>query len=251
MKKIFYLMLATLMLSSCATGLYLPGKSNFGMNTNVVLSQANYRIVRNLDITVEINNTNLKRVDVEKSAYAELLRQANLTGSQALANVVVEEVRRESTNLFGFTKHVQFVSAHASIIEFLDATGNPTSSVSTYTQPQPAKQVTKVEKEEPTAPVINKEVLEVLAQRHSTIGKSSAGGTQNQIRKYYFKVYDNNKYSGEEMYNIQSIVMQCLSKGDKATKLSADLLKKLKNAENTAAAYQTIFLQEYNKLNSK
>lgn len=93
-----------------------------------------------------MNNTDLKRVDVEKSAYAELLRRANLTGSQALANVVIEEMRRENMNLFGFYKHKQYVSAHASVIEFLDATGNPLPSVSIYASPE-TKATEPVEKD--------------------------------------------------------------------------------------------------------
>lgn len=129
MKKILMLVASTLMLASCATGVYFPGNSNFGLTTNVVLSQANYRIVRNLDVTIEINNTNLKRRDVEKSAYAELLRQANLTGSQALSNVIVEEVRRIKMNMVGFHKYQQYVSAHATVIEFLQEDGTPVKSI--------------------------------------------------------------------------------------------------------------------------
>ena len=130
MKKILYLLSVALIATGCATGYYAPRNVNqYGMQTQVVLSQANYRIVRHLEVVIDVNNTNLKRADVEKSAYAELLRRANLTGSQALINVVIEEVRREKHYLWGFFKVTQHVAARATIIEFLDNSGNPIPSV--------------------------------------------------------------------------------------------------------------------------
>ena len=135
MKKIFYLILVVVLASSCAAGYYAPHNVNqFGTQTQVVLSEANFRVVRHLEVVIDINNTNLKRADVEKSAYAELIRRANLTGSQALINVVIEEVRRESSNIFRIlfgvrTKITQHVAARGTIIEFLDKNGNPIQSV--------------------------------------------------------------------------------------------------------------------------
>ena len=133
MKKILYLLSIALIATSCARGYYAPRNTNqYGVQTQVVLNKANFRIVRHLEVVIDVNNTDLKRADVEKSAYAELLRRANLTGSQALINVVVEEVRRESTNifriLFGLPKVVQHVAARATVIEFLDDNGNPIQS---------------------------------------------------------------------------------------------------------------------------
>lgn len=252
MKKLFYLMLATIMLSSCATGMYLPGKSHLGLNTNVVLSQANYRIVRNLEVTVEINNSNLKRVDVEKSAYAELLRQANLTGSQALANVVVEEVRRENMNLFGFIKHKQYVSAYASIIEFLDDSGNPIPSVTKYTQPieQPTKRPTaQLPQQTSNKPHIIAEYQDVLLI-HKQINNAQMSVTDErfQIRKYYNKLFSEIR-SGHiscadlDIFKIQYIVKQCVDRKIDNEDIST-LMQKLKNAESTEE-YQAIFIQEY------
>lgn len=135
MKKSIYLLFVAFIATGCATGYYAPHNVNqFGAQTQVVLDQANFRIVRHLEVVIDVNNTNLKRADVEKSAYAELLRRANLTGSQALVNVVIEEVRRESMNIFrvlfsGLSKVTQHVAARATIIEFLDNSGNPIQSV--------------------------------------------------------------------------------------------------------------------------
>jgi len=136
MKKVFYFMLVVVLASSCATGYYAPHNINqFGTQTQVILSEANFRIVRHLEVVIDINNSNLKRADVEKSAYAELIRRANLTGSQALINVVIEEVRRDKLYVFltlfsgvRASKITQHVAARGTIIEFLDKNGNPIQS---------------------------------------------------------------------------------------------------------------------------
>ncbi len=136
MKKVFYFMLVVVLASSCATGYYAPHNINqFGTQTQVILSEANFRIVRHLEVVIDINNSNLKRADVEKSAYAELVRRANLTGSQALINVVIEEVRRDKLHVFltlfsgvRVSKITQHVAARGTIIEFLDKNGNPVQS---------------------------------------------------------------------------------------------------------------------------
>lgn len=125
MKRILFAILAsvaTLSISSCGTGLHMSNAVNqFGTQTIVTLSQPNFRIVRNVEAVIEVNNYNLKRTDVEKSAYAQLLKNADLQGSQALINVVVEEVRRTKQTLLCGPKHKQYVAARATIIEFIDS----------------------------------------------------------------------------------------------------------------------------------
>ena len=128
MKKINLILLAALlgMLTSCGVGVYYPYAHNvFGAQTTVHLDKANFRVVRDVEAVVEIKNTNLSRSSVEKSAYGQLLRNARLTGSQVLINVVIEEIRRDN-GLNSF----QYVAARATIIEFLDENGNPTVSQS-------------------------------------------------------------------------------------------------------------------------
>ena len=161
MKKIVIFIAATIILSSCAVGTYMPNAyNNYGTQTQVVLDRANFRIVRDVEVVVEVNNSNLKRKDVEQSAYGELLRQYKLTGSQAFINVSIEEVRREKINAFGFSKRKQYVAARATIIEFLQDNGEPIrSAASPYTQTtstttntpiqqsQPQKELTKAEQE--------------------------------------------------------------------------------------------------------
>ena len=137
MKKINFILLAAVlcMLTSCGVGVYYPYAHNvFGAQTTVHLDKANFRVVRDVEAVVAVTNTNLSRSSVEKSAYGQLLRNARLTGSQVLINVVIEEVQRASGGLFrwalGAPKIVQYVAARATIIEFLDEHGNPTVSES-------------------------------------------------------------------------------------------------------------------------
>lgn len=130
MKKVnyfFVLLCVACVFGSCAVGSYVPSTLNVGgISTQVVLSQANYRIVRNVEAVIDINNDNLRRADVEKSAFAELMRRYPLTGSQAYINVVLEEVRREKFGMGGgLQKRYQHVAIRATIIEFLLSEGNP------------------------------------------------------------------------------------------------------------------------------
>lgn len=151
MKKLIIASIVTLMLSSCAVGTYMPSAlNNYGTQTQVVLSGANFRIVRDVEVVIEVDNSNLKRKDVERSAYGELLRQYKLTGSQAFINVSIEQVRRESMGFFralfvGIPKVKQYVAARATIIEFLQPNGEPIKSVETpYTKTVESTPVTAV-----------------------------------------------------------------------------------------------------------
>ena len=135
MKKFSILLFVAILAASCSVGTYYPyAQNNFGAQSKVVLKKANFRVVCDVEAIVDVNNTNLSRADVASSAYGELLKKAQLTGSQVLINVVIEEVRRESAGffrlLFGMPKRVQHVAARATVIEFLDVNGNPTVSES-------------------------------------------------------------------------------------------------------------------------
>ena len=78
MKKSLYLVvfiIGVLILSSCEVGRYMPRSINmFGAQTQVVLSQANFRVVRDIELVVEINNSHINREEAEKSAFAALMR---------------------------------------------------------------------------------------------------------------------------------------------------------------------------------
>lgn len=130
MKKYLYLavlVIGIILLPSCEVGRYVPRSINmFGAQTQVVLSQANFRVVRDIELVVEINNSHMNRAEAEKSAFVELMRKYPLVGSQAYTNVVIEEVRRESNTATGsMTDLKQYISARATIIEFLKEDGSP------------------------------------------------------------------------------------------------------------------------------
>lgn len=80
------------LLSGC--GASLPVTSNHNVHqTNVVLSQNNYDIVRHVEAEVSATYVfgigGVSRKALKSNAVAELTREANLTGSQALVNVTV------------------------------------------------------------------------------------------------------------------------------------------------------------------
>ena len=126
MKKLL-LVFVVFFITSCSVGSYIPHViNNFGTQTTVVLDKANFRFVRNVEVIIDVHNTDLSLADVEKSAYGALLKEANLSGSQVLINVVIEEIRRESMGfwraVFGFPNCYQYVAARATIIEFINET---------------------------------------------------------------------------------------------------------------------------------
>ena len=96
MRKVSILLVVALIATSCAVGTYHPyAQNNFGAQSTVVLEEANFRVVRDVEAIINVDNTNLSRADVANSAYGELLRKAQLTGSQVLINVVIEEVEKD------------------------------------------------------------------------------------------------------------------------------------------------------------
>ena len=137
MKNYIILVTSLLIFCSCGVGAFFPNaNNNYGVQTQVVLDRANYRVVDNVEVVIAVNNSNLKRKDVERSAMGELMRRYKLTGSQAFINVNVEEIDRQNTNLFyvlfgfNFVHHKQYVAARATIIEFLQENGEPIASLS-------------------------------------------------------------------------------------------------------------------------
>ena len=184
MKKIFYFALIAIVATSCK-GVYLPYATNhFGAQSQVVLDQANFRVVRNVEVVVDFDNTNMRRAEAEKSAYGELLREAQLTGSQVLINVVIEEVLRK-----GLHRH-QYVAARATIIEFLDENGKPTVSESyrpTHTTTVPAQLInnvnTNIEFQETPQPVQKTVTIEeeISRQYDLNINKLNKYGWQKSL----------------------------------------------------------------------
>ncbi len=108
--------IAVLALSSCGVSNNLAFNLNLN-NTEVVLSQANFKVVGTVNSSVTakyifgIGGNNQRAM--EANAVAELTQKANLTGSQALVNVTVH--RSSKTVLFIET--ITFY-AEGTVIEF-------------------------------------------------------------------------------------------------------------------------------------
>lgn len=107
--------MSLLCLSSCAKGFYSHCTSNMNMNqTQVVLSQNNFRVVKTVHASVDFDNEPGFDEDLlEQSAYSALLKEAKLEGAQVLINVTVESVTRKSVFSNYYTVHVTGV-----VIEF-------------------------------------------------------------------------------------------------------------------------------------
>lgn len=254
MKKIFYFVLIAIVATSCK-GIYIPYATNhFGAQSQVVLDKANFRVVRNVEVIVDFDNTNMRRAEAEKSAYGELLREAQLTGSQVLINVVIEEVLRK-----GWHRH-QYVAARATIIEFLDENGNPTVSESyrptnTHTNTvtaQPIKnsstnvsvQEVETTNSQPTSPMASPEDIQKCEQVHKQIIKLTNYYSGGQVFKKYNNIYKSMPQTQENILNLQKIQYVVISYLNSKGSAYPTLEKELKNAASVEEEI-AIFLSYY------
>ena len=265
MRKVSILLVVALVATSCAVGTYHPyARNNFGAQSTVVLDKANFRVVRDVEAIVDVNNTRLSRADVASSAYGELLRKAQLTGSQVLINVVIEEVRRESAGffrlLFGMPKRVQHVAARATIIEFLDENGNPTVSESyrpsnthtTTVTTQPIKnsstnvsvQEVETTNSQPSSPMASPEDIQKCEQVHKQIVKLSQHYTGSRAFNKYNGIYKSLPETQENILNLQKIQYVVISHLTSQGTAFPQIEKQLKNAASVEAEIQ-IFLSYY------
>ena len=248
MRKVSILLVVALIATSCAVGTYYPyARNNFGAQSTVVLDKANFRVVRDVEAIVDVNNTRLSRADVASSAYGELLRKAQLTGSQVLINVVIEEVRRETAGffrlLFGMPKRVQHVAARATIIEFLDENGNPTVSQPyrpISTSKQTINNTTDIANRETVETNTMASVINSVDERYEMIlSKLNRYGWQNSVLgKSYQNAY-NYLIENERLEDVEKVNQVILDIF--ANKLiQTNVEKQLKtNAEKGIPEYQT------------
>ena len=80
--------------------------------TNVVLSQKNFHIVKTVTTSMEHRRFHAKKEVLYGDLVADLTAKAQLTGSQALVNVTFKEVSRGAI----FQKKI--ITASATVIEF-------------------------------------------------------------------------------------------------------------------------------------
>lgn len=115
------IVVAAVAFTSCSFGKYVNNTANVNENqTQVVLSQANYKIVKN--VSTQVLYTQKFKFDskqLQQSAYNALREEAALKGSQALINVTLEEINQTNYNLFGIPKSCkQAILVSGTVIEF-------------------------------------------------------------------------------------------------------------------------------------
>lgn len=107
---------AILLLASCGVSQNLTTNANLNQ-TNVVLSQKNFHVVKNVKADVSATYVfgigGLSKKALHNNAVAELTKAANLTGSQALVNVTV----KNSSKMVLFVGKVTCY-AEGTVIEF-------------------------------------------------------------------------------------------------------------------------------------
>lgn len=114
--KIAMAVAAILLFTGC--GLNMNVVNNHNLNqTNVVLSQKNYHVVKTVEAEVSATYVfgigGLSKRALHDNAVAELTKKANLTGSQALVNVTVHDSGKLILCYSKVTCH-----AKATVIEF-------------------------------------------------------------------------------------------------------------------------------------
>lgn len=133
--------------TGCGTTMFNSVNSNTSL-TNVELSRANYRIVKNVEglssATYIIAIGGLSRKAVRDNAVAEMIRNAKLTGSQALINV---HVKNHVTTVLGIYTRFAVV-ATAQVIEFLPEASTASATVEAspnYSSTETSVQITQEE----------------------------------------------------------------------------------------------------------
>lgn len=110
--RLAILISALLIVSSCYTVSNFA-TSNVNLNqTNVVLSQKNFHIVKTVTTSMEHRRFHAKKEVLYGDLVADLTEKAQLTGSQALVNITFKEVKRGTV----FQKKI--ITASATVIEF-------------------------------------------------------------------------------------------------------------------------------------
>ena len=130
--KFLLVAVAAISMASCSTGYYLSNSQNVNLSqTQVVLSQANFQVVKQVKVTYVYKNLHTMRFNasqMKESAYAALVKEAKLTGAQTLINVTMEQVQRKTQGLLLPPKYEQAITVSGTVIEFLPAGVTPTNS---------------------------------------------------------------------------------------------------------------------------
>lgn len=119
-KNLISALTLALLLSGCSTGAYIVNTNNSNMTqTQVVLKENNFRVVKTVKSLYLYKQNEFwqtfKKRQLFESAYSKFLEEANLTGSQTVINVNMEETVRSTGN--SFTKGIMITGV---VIEFID-----------------------------------------------------------------------------------------------------------------------------------
>ena len=114
--KVAIALVAALLLTSCGFSSHMTSNQNVNQ-TNVVLSQNNFHIVKTVDAKVSATYVfgigGIGKKALHNNAIAELTKKAELTGSQALVNVTVKTTTKV---IFFVVKTTLY--AEGTVIEF-------------------------------------------------------------------------------------------------------------------------------------
>ena len=106
------------LMTSCAVSEHLSANRNV-MQTNVELSKKNFQVIGAVKGSATVSRVfgigGLSLKAIRANAYAEMVKNANLSGSQALINVNTEVKQRGVPPLYWET----IVTTHGQVIEFL------------------------------------------------------------------------------------------------------------------------------------
>ena len=117
MKKLFIL-LSLCLLCSCSAHLY--NTSNYNVSeTQVVLDKANFKVIGTVTGSAQASYLfgigGLSQKSLKGNAIADMYKNANLTGSQAIINVTL---KHRASNILVYSQ-IEY-TASGTIIEFID-----------------------------------------------------------------------------------------------------------------------------------
>lgn len=125
MKKLFSSLLVGMLLTGCGITQHLTHNQNI-TQTEILLTSNNYRIVTTVEGTAEATHIfgigGLSRRALKENAYADMVKNAKLHGSQAIININTTE-KRQCILIYTHRK----VITRGTVIEFLNPTAAPLS----------------------------------------------------------------------------------------------------------------------------
>lgn len=215
MKQNIYLCalaVAAIAFSSCSTGRYVNNSLNLNQNqTQVVLSTNNFRVVKTVSAFVEYKGSTFKfnKEQLQQNAYAELIRKANLKGSQMLVNVTLENVQQEEWGLL-LRKYHNGIMAQGVVIEFFDPskpnatqTDDAVESATTNQDPTNLSELSI-----PAVADVNKGTNVAVSQATNIDIRDVA------LKTYLCRYYDNNKDGEISIQEAASVIsMDCSERG--------------------------------------